>query len=97
MPRYRRRACLQDGLKLDLNLLIRQGAVRPGFSTGPGLIEWICSGQVTASAVITANLCDPETAWLSVSGKRAEPTDHLGLSSSTLWRQAVVLHLPVRK
>jgi hypothetical protein len=67
MPRYRRRACLQDGLKLDLNLLIRQGAVRPGVSTGPGLIQWTRNEEeVIASAAITANLCDPETGWLSI-------------------------------
>jgi hypothetical protein len=67
MPRYRRRACLQDGLKLDLNLLIRQGAVRPGFSTGPGLLQWTRSEEeVIASAVITANLCDPATSWLRI-------------------------------
>jgi hypothetical protein len=70
VPRHRLRACLQDGLKLDLNLLIRQGTVRPGFSTGPGLLQWTRSEEVTASAVITANLCDPETAWLSVQASR---------------------------
>jgi hypothetical protein len=67
VPRHRRRACLQDGLKLDLNLLIRQGAVRPGVSTEPGLIQWTRNEEeVIASAAITANLCDPETAWLSI-------------------------------
>jgi hypothetical protein len=70
VPRHRLRACLQNGLKLDLNLLIRQGTVRPGFSTGPGLLQWTRSEEVTASAVITANLCDPETAWLSVQASR---------------------------
>jgi hypothetical protein len=66
VPRHRRRACLQDGLKLDLNLLIRQRAVRPGFSTGPGLLQWTRSGEVTALAAITANLCDPATSWLRI-------------------------------
>jgi hypothetical protein len=66
MPRGRWRVCLQDGLKLDLNLLIRQGAIRPGLSSGPGLIQWTRSGEVTASAAITANLCDPETGWLRI-------------------------------
>jgi hypothetical protein len=64
VPRDRRRVCLQDGLKLDLNHLIRQGEVRPGLSTGPYLIQWTRSGAVITSAVITANLCDPETGWL---------------------------------
>src|SRR5215471_14599517 len=66
MPRDRRRVCLQDGLRLDLNVLIRNGTVRPGFLTGPQLIEWIRRGEVIASAVITAKLCDPATAWLRI-------------------------------
>jgi hypothetical protein len=53
-------------LKLDLNLLIRQGAVQPGFSTGPALLQWTRSGEVTALAAITANLCEPETGWLLI-------------------------------
>ena len=32
MPRPRQRVCLQDGLKLDLNQLTRNGFVRPGAS-----------------------------------------------------------------
>jgi hypothetical protein len=64
MPRDRWRVCLQDGLKLDLNHLIRQGTVRPGLSTGPYLIAWTRSGAVIGSAVITASLCDPETGRL---------------------------------
>jgi hypothetical protein len=68
MP-LRRRVCLQDGLKLNLNLLIQQGTVRPGLSTGPYPIQWTRSGAV---AVITANLCDPETGWLRYRTKRAD-------------------------
>jgi hypothetical protein len=33
MPRPRQRVCLQDGLKLDLNRLIRLGTVQPGMMT----------------------------------------------------------------
>jgi len=88
MPRDRRRVCLQDGLKLDLNLLIRQGAVRPGLSTGPGLIEWTRSGEVIASAVITANLCDPATGWLRFQARglnqRVCPVIHR--RASVLWK-----------
>ena len=71
MPRHRLRVCLQDGLKLNLNLLIRQGTVRPGLSTGPSPIQWSRSGAV---AVITANLCGPETGWLRY---RTEHADQL--------------------
>jgi hypothetical protein len=69
VPRGRRRACLQDGLKLNLNHLIRQGTVRPGLNTGPSLIQWTRSGAV---AVITANLCDSETGWLRCRTKHVD-------------------------
>jgi len=51
---------------LDLNRLIRQGTVQPGFSTRPSLIQWTRSGEVIAFALITANLCDPATSWLHI-------------------------------
>jgi hypothetical protein len=66
VPRRRQRVCLQNGLKLDLNLLIRQGAVRPGFSTDPYVIQWTRSGEVIAFVLITANLCDPATSWVRI-------------------------------
>ena len=69
MPRYRQRVCLQHGLKLDLNVLIRKGTLRPGFITGPSLMQWTRSGAV---AVITANLCDPETGWLRYQTKGSD-------------------------
>ena len=75
MPRHRLRVCLQDGLKLNLNLLIRQGTVRPGLSTGPSPIQWSRSGAV---AVITANLCDPETGWLRCRTEHADQLIPLG-------------------
>jgi hypothetical protein len=50
MPRERLRVCLQDGLKLDLNRLIRRGFVRLGECTGPIPIQWLNSdtGEVRA-------------------------------------------------
>jgi hypothetical protein len=66
VPRQRQRVCLQNGLKLDLNHLIRKGTVRPGFNTGPYLIQWTRSGEVIAAVLITTNLCDPPTSWLRV-------------------------------
>jgi hypothetical protein len=68
---HRRRVCLQDGLNLNLNRLIRQGTVRPGYNTGPSLLQWTRSGAV---AVITADLCNPETGWLRC---RTEHIDQL--------------------
>jgi hypothetical protein len=40
MPRPNYRACLQDGLKLDLNYLVRKGLVRPGEWVGELKILW---------------------------------------------------------
>ena len=55
MSRSRYRACLQDGLKLNLSLLARRGFVRPGAKTGPISIQWTHSywenqdvGEITA-------------------------------------------------
>jgi hypothetical protein len=58
MPRPRQRVRLQDGLKLDLNRLIRQGLVRPGERIGPYLIRWTYTytGEEIASALITAKM-----------------------------------------
>ena len=40
MPRPRQRVCLEQGLKLDLNKLARQGLVSPGAKVGPNFIRW---------------------------------------------------------
>ena len=66
MPRERLRVCLQDGLKLDLNRLIRRGFVRLGECTGPIPIQWLNSdtGEVRASGSITADLRDDREGWL---------------------------------
>jgi hypothetical protein len=57
MPRDRKRVNLQDGLKLDLNRLARQGFVRPGRTTGTKGIRWSHSywGEI-ASGVISADM-----------------------------------------
>jgi hypothetical protein len=62
VPRHRGRVCLQQGFKLDLNRLIRQGLyclvqhrpVRPPI------------GELIGLVVITANLCDPAKSWLRI-------------------------------
>jgi hypothetical protein len=57
MPRHRQRTCLQDGLKLDINLLARRGLIAPGSSTGPHAIRWVNSnGEVIASGWISADM-----------------------------------------
>jgi hypothetical protein len=54
------RVCLEDGLKLDLNQLVRDGIVVPGVVTAPRTTFWQVAGSrdVVAVAVITANLTD---------------------------------------
>jgi hypothetical protein len=66
MSRERLRVCLQDGLKLDLNRLIRRGFAQLGECTGPLPIQWLNSdtGEVRASGLITANLRGHEEGWL---------------------------------
>jgi hypothetical protein len=57
MPRGRRRICLQQGLKLDINLLARQGTITAGSATGPQSIRWVNSnGQEIASGWISADM-----------------------------------------
>jgi hypothetical protein len=58
MPRSRQRVCLESGLKLDLNRLMRQGVVRRGVSSGPFIMHWTNSytGELTANAFLTADM-----------------------------------------
>jgi hypothetical protein len=67
MPRSRQRVCLQDGLKLDLNWLARNGFVQFGADTGFRGIRWThsCWGEI-ANGSITADMSDPAEAWLRV-------------------------------
>jgi hypothetical protein len=67
MPRPRYRACLQDGLKLDLNHLARKGFVRFGANIGVRGISWSNSHRrEIASGVITADMTDPSHAWFRI-------------------------------
>jgi hypothetical protein len=68
MPRPRQRACLEDGLRLHLNRLARQGFIRPGAATGPVGIKWTNSyfnGEV-ASGVITADMSGRHEGWFRI-------------------------------
>ena len=68
MPRPRHRACLQDGLKLDLNQLARKGFIKFGANIGIRGITWSDSywGEV-ASGFITADMTHPDNAWFEIS------------------------------
>ena len=65
MARRRQRVRLQDGLRLDLNSLVRQELVHPG-SKRNGTIRWAyCnSNNEIASGRITADTTDERRGWL---------------------------------
>src|SRR6266576_4446885 len=67
MARSRQRVCLQDGLKLDLNRMAREGFVRLGFNIGVRGIRWTHSywGEI-ASGTISADMSGPEEGWLRI-------------------------------
>ena len=67
MPRPRYRACLQDGLKLDLNYLARKGLIKFGANIGARGISWSNShrGDI-ASGTIIADMTDPSHAWFQI-------------------------------
>jgi hypothetical protein len=57
MPRSRQRICLQEGLKLNINLLARRGLIMPGSASGPHALRWVNSdGEVIASGWISADM-----------------------------------------
>jgi hypothetical protein len=89
MPRERLRVCLQDGLKLDLNWLIRRGLVQLDECAGPLPIQWLNSdtGEVRALGLITANLHGHED-------QQSRPMGGSPRTSPTLRGKAVVFHLP---
>jgi hypothetical protein len=53
MPRARQRACLQDGLWLDLNKLLREGLGPPGKIPWPVEIRWTSShsGEIAKGSI----------------------------------------------
>jgi hypothetical protein len=63
MARTRQRVCLESGLKLDLNRLMRQGVIQKGARSGPFRMRWTNShtGELTANAFLTSDMrCDYE-------------------------------------
>ena len=64
MPRERQRACLQEGLRLNLNRLLRIGAVKPSAATGPLAIFWPGGDEITRG-IITADTTRTE-GWLQI-------------------------------
>jgi hypothetical protein len=67
VPRNRYRACLQDGLKLDLNRLARKGFVKLGAATGPVGIGWRHSyWDELIQGTISADMTGQSEGWLHV-------------------------------
>ena len=75
MARNRRRVCLQDGLKLDLNRLARRGLIKFGANIGPRGIQWTHSfwGEI-ASGTISADMSGQNEGWLRVQVGRLDQT-----------------------
>lgn len=67
MPRPRERVRLEDGLKLDLNRLLRLNLVKSGAAWGSN-IHWNerMSGRETASRRVSADMTDERTGWLRI-------------------------------
>jgi hypothetical protein len=68
MPRSRQRSCLEQGLKLDLNKLARQGLVRPGSSVGPYFVRWFNAywDEEIASGLISAKMEGEYEGWFRI-------------------------------
>jgi hypothetical protein len=68
MPRPRQRACLQDGLSLNLNRLAQRGFIQPGAYTRPIGITWRNSyfDEEVASGLITADMSGPDEGWFRI-------------------------------
>jgi hypothetical protein len=68
MPRHRQRACLESGLKLDLNQLARQGLVRPGVLAGLHFIRWFSTywEEEIASGLISASMEGEDEGWFRI-------------------------------
>jgi hypothetical protein len=68
MPRPLERVRLEQGLNLDLNRLVRQGAVRSSCNVGQSFIRWrnTYTGEQVASGEITFDLSGPHEGWLRI-------------------------------
>ena len=108
MPKPRQRACLEEGLKLDLNRLARQGFVRRGMRWGPIGIRWhwTYTGEEIATGLITSNMEGPCGGWFRIQIGNldqsidlvAEPRNFGGrqwyFECPSTWRQCSVLWMP---
>jgi len=68
MPRPRKRVRLPERCKLDLNLLRKQGIIRPGATTGPWRVQWTSNhtGETIASGFISASMDGDHEGWFRI-------------------------------
>lgn len=68
MGRPRQRVNLNDGLRLDLNRLMRRGNVRSGSRTGGCMLRWswVYTDETIATATISADMTDPDGGWVRI-------------------------------
>jgi hypothetical protein len=94
MARARERVCLQDGLKLDLNRLARNGFIKRGANIGSCGIRWTHSywGEI-ASGMISADMSGQNEGWLRIQLGNLDQTIILVARPRHFDRQAMVLHV----
>lgn len=82
MSRPRARACLEHGLKLDLNHLIRMGFIRPNSVQRSRVIRWFDPGRAKEIVgVVTADLQpNPEGCWLNIEIEKVDQRIAVGSS-----------------
>lgn len=68
MGRSRQRACLQEGLKLDLNKLVQQKLICPGDQTGLHYISWsyTYTKEPIARGLLSADMANGSIGWLRI-------------------------------
>jgi len=75
MPRPRQRVCLEQGLKLNLNTLVRQGCVVPGaHSTFRSVWTNSYTGEEIVCACLTAHMLSQQQGWLRIQMGDTEQT-----------------------
>ncbi len=81
MPRWRERAHLESGLRLDLNNLRREGFVVPGGGTVPRNIVW---REAASSELIAFSSCYSDAQWPDRASPLRKPRETVGCSLKVL-------------
>ncbi len=95
MARPRKRVCLEDGLRLDLNELIREQTIVPGRATSQRIYwQYVGSRQLVAWARITADLTDWAYARLRIQMPNLDQTVDLTAEQRNLGGEQWYFHCP---